>query len=525
MKRIYRIGALLLVYLYLSLSVCTAYASEAFDSTSTLESINKTIEYKCKSEKVDNVQQLLDTTFSDSPLSGVAQTYCLSLRGLYKDLDYTTYKKKLMEALSSEDKWSSMNASSFQKHALVLEAISLENPLMSYAKEHTFFQEDIMSYVFGLLLLEASGEDTKSSTSKKLCDGLLHYQLQDGGFAYTGTSGDVDVTAFVLQALAPLQNTDQKVALAIEKALEFLSKEQLPSGDYKSYQAASCESTAQVMLALCALGIDYTSDQRFIKNSKTIKDGLLRYQLADGSFAHTVNGNGNDMATAQAFSALVGLYRFETGQSFLYLYGEEGYDNTSLSSNEETTLSYQWILTTLIVVIAIVYCLCFARRNKRRLISTALVSIVLLAATWMVQFQSADQYYENEQSTNITTPIEVSISIRCDTVAGKADFLPKDGVMLQKETITMNKGDSVLDALRKATAKHKLHMEYKDAGYIEGIGYLYEQDYGNLSGWLYQVNGEFVSEGANQYTLNEGDEIVWRYSLNLGKDVGDTYNE
>ncbi len=523
-KRICKMGAVLVCLLYVCLSVSTTYASQTFDVKSTASTIHKIMNYKLKEEEVDSIQDLLNINFSKNPTSGVAETYCLSLPGFYNDLDYRPYLSKLLETLKSKDQWSSIKAPSFQKHALVHEALSKDNPLLSYAKEHTLGKDGIMSNIYGLFLLKASGEEVTTTLTKELYDGLLDYQLLDGGFSYTGNVGDVDVTAFALQALAPYVEVDQRVGEAVNEALDFLSKKQLISGDFKSYDMASCESTAQVMLALCALDIDYTSDTRFIKNSNTVKDGLMRYQLLDGSFAHSVNGQSNDMATAQAFSALVALYRYETNQSFLYDYGEEGYDAKTVSSHTNSSIPYQWILTGIIVILAGLYSVLFARRSKKRLISTAIIAILLLMATWMIQIQSSEDYYSKQQ-TNITKPINVTIAIRCDTVAGKESFLPEDGYLLPTETVTVNKGDTVLDVLKKVTAEHKIQMEYKDAGYIEGIGYLYEQDYGNLSGWMYQVNGNFISEGANKYKVNEGDEIVWHYSLTLGKDVGGEYNE
>ena len=59
--------------------------------------------------------------------------------------------------------------------------------------------------------------------------------------------------------------------------------------------------------------------------------------------------------------------------------------------------------------------------------------------------------------------------------------------------------------------------------YVEGIGYLYEYAFGNLSGWLYRVNGAFADVGCSQYRLQEGDAVEWMYTTDLGKDVGNNY--
>lgn len=127
----------------------------------------------------------------------------------------------------------------------------------------------------------------------------------------------------------------------------------------------------------------------------------------------------------------------------------------------------------------------------------------------------------------------ISISIQCNTIlAHKDDFnkdkiemLPEDGVILEKEDIAYKDGETVFDALVKATKAHKIHMEYTGSkeyktNYIEGIHNIYEFDCGPLSGWMYKVNGTFPNYGCSSYKLKEGDVVEWVYTCDLGKDVG-----
>jgi hypothetical protein len=53
--------------------------------------------------------------------------------------------------------------------------------------------------------------------------------------------------------------------------------------------------------------------------------------------------------------------------------------------------------------------------------------------------------------------------------------------------------------------------------YIVGINGIYEMDHGDLSGWIYTVNGESVSVGCSDCELKDGDVIAWEYTLELGK--------
>ena len=83
------------------------------------------------------------------------------------------------------------------------------------------------------------------------------------------------------------------------------------------------------------------------------------------------------------------------------------------------------------------------------------------------------------------------------------------------------------DVLQRATREHKIQLEYQGANenlynsvYIEGINHLYEFSAGPLSGWMYAVNGVYPNYGCSQYVLQDGDTIVWNYTVDLGRDLG-----
>lgn len=63
-----------------------------------------------------------------------------------------------------------------------------------------------------------------------------------------------------------------------------------------------------------------------------------------------------------------------------------------------------------------------------------------------------------------------------------------------------------------------------NSAYIEGIGNLYEFDCGELSGWMYKVNGWFPNYGCSRYRLKSGDRVEWVYTCDLGRDVGGYYS-
>jgi hypothetical protein len=55
--------------------------------------------------------------------------------------------------------------------------------------------------------------------------------------------------------------------------------------------------------------------------------------------------------------------------------------------------------------------------------------------------------------------------------------------------------------------------------YVSGLQYLYEQAHGELSGWMFFVNGQSASRSCDQYALQDGDSILWAYTCQMGADL------
>lgn len=135
------------------------------------------------------------------------------------------------------------------------------------------------------------------------------------------------------------------------------------------------------------------------------------------------------------------------------------------------------------------------------------------------------------------TQLTCTLSIRCDTIFNNMNLLkeekktlvPSDGVILAPITVTFSEGESVFDVLKRVTRERRIHMEFENtaiynSAYIEGINNLYELDCGDLSGWMYKVNGWFPNYGCSRYQLKQGDVIEWVYTCDLGYDVGGGYS-
>ena len=129
-----------------------------------------------------------------------------------------------------------------------------------------------------------------------------------------------------------------------------------------------------------------------------------------------------------------------------------------------------------------------------------------------------------------------TFSIECSTILNNLDMLeteklemvPFDGVILNEITVVFYEGESVFDVLQRVCKENKIHMEASwtpmyNSAYIEGIHNLYEFDCGALSGWMYRVNGWYPNYGCSRYQLQDGDVVEWRFTCDLGNDIGGGY--
>lgn len=141
---------------------------------------------------------------------------------------------------------------------------------------------------------------------------------------------------------------------------------------------------------------------------------------------------------------------------------------------------------------------------------------------------AADQ--EDTTSASNTCTISISCATVLDNMdnlkSSKAEFVPSDGWILAPTEVEFTEGESVHDVLQRVCREAGIQMESSftpayNSAYVEGINNLYEFDCGELSGWMFSVNGWYPNYGCSKYTVNAGDEICWVYTCNLGKDVGD----
>lgn len=144
-----------------------------------------------------------------------------------------------------------------------------------------------------LMDLDAAGDvgktDEFNALREQLLTEALARQQSSGEFRYTskwpaelkqkGVDDEPDrfdyilLTARSVQALVPYQSR-KDVSTAIDKALKYLSEQQLPSGGFVKYGDEDVEEDATVLEMLAALGISL-ADERFTKDGHTVLDGMM----------------------------------------------------------------------------------------------------------------------------------------------------------------------------------------------------------------------------------------------------------
>lgn len=398
-------------------------------------------------------------------------------------------------------------------------------------------------YIFALIAYDCGQypiPERATWTREKVIDYILDNQLNDGGWNLNNKGvSDVDITAMAIQALAPYYNKQDKVKTAVDRALDKLSAMQTRTGDhagaYKALEAGpNANSTAMVILALRNLGLDPHTETKFIKNGKSVLDGLLSFKTANDYFGYTNNSEFNGKAMEQAYQALIA-YRDKKN---IYLF-------------EKPTNSFDSVVTPTRLEIL--------RYPKREyFVGEALDKTDLRAevhfsdgTSKLVGPESIDlQGFDTETSgrklvravyLGLDTSFYIMVRDRelppdplnPDQQAKNTAYVsvivppgprihPNGWTMKAKTAYKIIPGkDTAFSILQKTglSYNYNYHKTYKGV-YVNTIEGLSEFDGGPYSGWMYRVNGVFPNHSASLHPIKAGDYVEWIYTRDLGKDIG-----
>lgn len=323
--------------------------------------IEDIIEWKKQEQGISNQSPLLQNPFLKQAGTTAGDWYPFALGRIGYSDDFEAYlatiEHTVKERYKREIKLDATKATEWHRISLAIAATGgdptdvnginlIADGTYNRAEISPLNLQGINGWIWGLITLDSMRYQIPEgaiTSREEIIKGILSSQLPDGGFSFYHDTADADITAMVLQALAPYVNsfetftyTEQatkkevtkSIRTVVEEALLALSELQLETGDFGSWGEANAESTAQVLVALSALQIDPLNDQRFIKNGVTILDGLMSYRQEDGGFIHAKTYNAdnptslpdesNSMASEQVLYALIAYKRWKEDVRSLY---------------------------------------------------------------------------------------------------------------------------------------------------------------------------------------------------------------
>lgn len=450
---------------------------------------------------------------------------------------------------------------------------------------------------FALIALDSGNyyDNATGTTARNAwINSLLDAQISDGSWGIDADfpGSNVDMTAMVVQALAPYCSTNANVKDAVDKAVKWLSAEYQKTGDYDS-----SESAAQVIVALSALNIDAKIDSRFQHNGISVLSNFLSYADPNSKgFLHDKQPNStvNQMASEQAAYTLVAYDRYVNGSKRLYdmsdvtkrenadaqavinliaaigPVGEGSYNAIAEARNAYNKLSaadkakvenYNTLTAAETSYKAILkqkqidqYKALKAHyddllNDKTKKYGTAakkkLASILQQAQTDMNAAESCERvtaiYEKAITDLDAVKPGDIEVTFRLigaleatqDVDLTTDSYLPEYVTWVPTKTYALQENATVYDLFTEAMSDAGLRYIGAESNYVSTIyapsclgGYaLSEFTNGKKSGWMYTVNGKHPNQGLKNWTLNDGDVVIWHYVNDYSCEVADWFND
>lgn len=96
----------------------------------------------------------------------------------------------------------------------------------------------------------------------------------------------------------------------------------------------------------------------------------------------------------------------------------------------------------------------------------------------------------------------IAVTVEIDATAGEGEKTT--------EEVELPEGATAYDAL--VAAADDVNASDSEYGmYVQGINGLAGGDFGDMSGWMFEVNGEMAEVAASEYELEPGDVVTWLY--------------
>ena len=450
---------------------------------------------------------------------------------------------------------------------------------------------------FALIALDSGNyyDNATGTTARNAwVNSLLGAQISDGSWGIDADfpGSNVDMTAMVVQALAPYCSTNATVKAAVDKAVEWLSAEYQRIGDY-----GSSESAAQVIVALSALGIDARTKADFQYKGISVLSNFLSYADPNSKgFLHDKQPNStvNQMASEQAAYTLVAYDRYVNGSKRLYDMSDvtkrenadaqavidminqigyvdessynaiaearNAYNKLSAADKEKVTnyntltaaeTSYKAILkqkqTDQYKALKAHYDDLLNDKTKKYGIAAKkkLASILQQAQTDMNAAESCERvtaiYEKAITDLDAVKPGDIEVTFRLigaleatqDVDLTTDSYLPEYVTWVPTTTYALQENATVYDLFTEAMSDAGLRYIGAESNYVStiyapscmGSYALSEFTNGKRSGWMYTVNGSHPNQGLKNWTLKDGDVVVWHYINDYSHEVADWFND
>ena len=526
-----------------------------------------------------------------------------SVTNSYYDSYYDRVVAHVKETINSKGQLNSDKSTENSRIILALTAIG-EDPtsvggrnLLTALNDLTYVKKQGSNGPIWALIAVDSG-NYEYTKREQLIEAILADRTDDGGWTYGEGGADADMTAMAIQALAPYNDDEHPtVKSAISTALKLLSGMQNDDGGFSSMGYRNCESAAQVVVALSALGLDANTDSRFVKNGHSVLENLLTYEQADGSFWHLIDGSGNannQMSAEQGTYALVAYDRYVKNKNSLYdmtdvvkredasaqevidmidSIGEvneysynaiaearNAYNKLSAADKEKVTnyntltaaeTSYKAILkqkqTDQYKALKAHYDDLLNDKTKKygTAAKKKLASILQQAQTDMNAAESCERvtaiYEKAITDLDAVKPGDIEVTFRLigaleatqDVDLTTDSYLPEYVTWVPTTTYALQENATVYDLFTEAMSDAGLRYIGAESNYVSTIyapsclgGYaLSEFTNGKKSGWMYTVNGTHPNQGLKNWTLKDGDVVIWHYVNDYSHEVADWFND
>ncbi len=534
---------------------------------------------------LSNVQSYIESNVSDPSLgSSGGEWAVLSLaRGeVAADSWYDIYLTNIRSAIADADGVLDSTGNKYTEYSRVILALTSlgENASAFEAGEDTYdlvdsllgtysngnyiaLNQGVNGAAFALLAIDSAPYVTEDTVARVAFIGyLLEHQTGDGwSLSEAGTKLDLDMTAMVIQSLAPYYLDADKYN-ALGYSMSYSDFQQVVDTALTALSAetpTSAESSAQLVVMLSALDLDAMNDARF---GYTLS-GLLVYCDSDtGAFRHTLSSSINQMSTEQAAYALVAYDRYANAENPLYAMSDvfEAKNAASLTAAKAAVSGISYTVSMKLANTQEDLCSWMEDKIKSLGLNGVTATVEINDFTAAVAGTAGDTdgtagsfnatvmlTADNElqqQSDTVTASGTVTATTYSGSSGGDTDNITVTfrliGATLSDEDInlgtgdyegseyqtwiktksyTIDEGSTMYDLFTEALDDAGLDSIGASSNYIKTIyapsvlgGYaLSESSNGKYSGWMYTVNGSHPNVGLRYCELCDGDEVIWHY--------------